>query len=77
MRPEQEPASANSAEWPRWEQPRGPNKISALTKYSFTGRNLTAYGGQPPLAESANKIVTYARPDQSNHNLTTTYLFNR
>jgi hypothetical protein len=49
---EQEPASANSAnsaERARGEQPRGPNKISASTKYSFTGRNLTAYGGLLPL----------------------------
>jgi hypothetical protein len=43
-------ASAEGAEPAREEHAREPNKISATTKYSFTGRNLTAYGALLPVA---------------------------
>ena len=56
VKSEQEATSANSAERARGEQPRGPNKISAGTKYSFTGRNLTAYGGLRPVAAMLEKL---------------------
>jgi len=38
------------------EASRGPNKISAATKYSFTGKNLTAYGGLLPVAAMLEKL---------------------
>ncbi|MFN7541493.1 MAG: hypothetical protein ACK5TN_01675 [Acidobacteriota bacterium] len=38
------------------ERPQGPNKISAATKYSFTGKNLTAYGGLLPMAAMLEKL---------------------
>ena len=34
----------------------GPNRISAATKYSFTGKNLTAYGGLLPVAAMLEKL---------------------
>ncbi|MFN9430448.1 MAG: hypothetical protein ACK6DX_09910 [Acidobacteriota bacterium] len=38
------------------EASRGPNKISAATKYSFTGKNLMAYGGLLPVAAMLEKL---------------------
>ena len=49
-------ASAEGAEPARGEHSREPNKISATTKYSFTGRNLTAYGGLLPVAAMLEKL---------------------
>jgi hypothetical protein len=49
-------ASAEGAEPAREEHSREPNKISATTKYSFTGRNLTAYGGLLPVAAMLEKL---------------------
>ena len=45
-----EAVSAEGAQQARGEQSPEPNKINAATKYSFTGRNLTAYGGLLPVA---------------------------
>ncbi len=49
-------ASAEGAERARGEHSREPNKISATTKYSSTGRNLTAYGGLLPVAAMLEKL---------------------
>ena len=49
-------ASAEGAERARGEHSREPNKTSATTKYSFTGRNLTAYGGLLPVAAMLEKL---------------------
>ncbi|MFN7649158.1 MAG: hypothetical protein ACK6DY_16290 [Acidobacteriota bacterium] len=49
-------ASAEGAEPAREEYSREPNKISATTKYSFTGRNLTAYGALLPVAAMLEKL---------------------
>ena len=49
-------ASAEGAEWARGEHSREPNKTSATTKYSFTGRNLTAYGELLPVAAMLEKL---------------------
>ncbi|MFO0338332.1 MAG: hypothetical protein ACK52Z_06255, partial [Acidobacteriota bacterium] len=38
------------------EASRGPNKVSAATKYSFTGKNLTACGGLLPVAAMLEKL---------------------
>jgi hypothetical protein len=48
--------SAEAAEQARGEQSREPNKVSAATKYSFRGRNLTAYGGLLPVAAMLEKL---------------------
>jgi hypothetical protein len=56
VKSEQEPTSANSPERAREEQPRGHNKISASTKYVFTGRSLTAYGGLLPVVAMLEKL---------------------
>ena len=56
MNTDRDDASAEGAEWARGEHSREPNKISATTKYSFTGRNLTAYGGLLPVAAMLEKL---------------------
>ena len=56
MKSEQGPTSANSAERARGERPREPNTIGASAKYSFTARNLTAYGGLLPVAAMLEKL---------------------
>ena len=48
--------SAEGAQQASDEQGREPNKINAATKYSFTGRNLTAYGGLLPVAAMLEKL---------------------
>lgn len=48
--------SAEGAQQASDEQWREPNKINAATKYSFTGRNLTAYGGLLPVAAMLEKL---------------------
>jgi hypothetical protein len=50
VNPDLEEMSAAGAEQARGEDSREPNKINAATKYSFTRRNLTAYGGLPSVA---------------------------
>ena len=53
---ERDDASAEGAEPARGKHSRELNKISATTKYSFTGRNLTAYGGLLPVAAMPEKL---------------------
>ncbi|MCX6606144.1 MAG: transposase [Acidobacteria bacterium] len=55
MKTDLDEVSAEAAEQPRGEPSREPNKISAATKHSFTGRNLTAYGGLLPVAAMLEK----------------------
>jgi hypothetical protein len=50
VKADRDDGSAEAAEQARGEQSREANLISAATKYSFTGRNLTAYGGLLPVA---------------------------
>lgn len=49
-------ASAEAAEHASGEPSREPNKINAATKYSFTGKNLTAYGGLLPVTAMLEKL---------------------
>ncbi len=56
MNTDRDDSSAERAERARGEHPREPNKISARTKYSFTGRKLTAYGGLLPVAATLEKL---------------------
>lgn len=56
VKPDLEEVSAEGAERARGEESREPNKINAATKYSFTGRNLTAYGGLLPVAAMLEKL---------------------
>lgn len=49
--------STEAAEQARGEQSREPNKINAATKYSFTGKNLTAYGGLLPVTAMLEKLA--------------------
>ena len=48
--------SAEAAERALGEQSREPHKINAATKYSFTGKNLTAYGGLLPVTAMLEKL---------------------
>jgi len=48
--------SAEAAEQALGEQSREPHKINAATKYSFTGKNLTAYGGLLPVTAMLEKL---------------------
>ena len=56
MKTDLEEVSAEGAERACGEEWREPNKINAATKYSFTGRNLTAYGGLLPVAAMLEKL---------------------
>ena len=56
MKPDLEELRAEGAEQTRGEDSREANKINAATKYSFTGRNLTAYGGLLPVAAMLEKL---------------------
>ncbi len=56
VKTDRDDGSAEAAEQARGEQSREANEISAATKYSFTGRNLTAYGGLLPVAAMLNKV---------------------
>lgn len=56
MKTDLDEGNTEGAERARGEQSREPNKISAATKYSFAGRNLTAYGGLLPVAAMLEKL---------------------
>jgi hypothetical protein len=49
-------ANTEAAAQASGELSREPNKINAATKYSFTGKNLTAYGGLLPVTAMLEKL---------------------
>jgi hypothetical protein len=50
-------ANTEAAEHAPGEPSREPNKINAATKYSFTGKDLTAYGGLLPVTAMLEKLA--------------------
>ncbi len=56
MKPELGEFDTEAAERAQGKQRREANKINAATKYSFSGKNLTAYGGLLPVAAMLEKL---------------------